>query len=441
MATTACQPVGTDIFSSNNIKQCEKYVYSIQRKLDKAVADNNKARIRWYVHLLSKRSRAIKILAVHHVTAQNKGRYTAGVDGIKMSRGRKGTNDQTKLSLLNAINIKTQPSPIRRVFIPKTNGKKRPLGIPTILDRVTQDILRMTLEPITEYYASDNSYGFRPKRSCHDAIEHLFNKLNRKNSHRWVIEGDIAKCFDNISHDHILNTLKSWHVPSNITNIIGKMLKSKIFSDDELHDVNTGTPQGGLLSPMLANVALTALDDYCCKTFGIKVRRSKANGGSYINNPIVRYADDFALVSKSEQEAIEIKENIANFLQSNIGLTLSDEKTKITHVSKGFDFLGFNIRKYNYKSHKSKYHEVGQLLIKPQKEKVINCLQNIQAGLDNNKTATSETIIILLNPMLQGFGMYYRFAVSQKTFSYIDKTLWEKLWRWAKRRHHQKSKK
>ncbi|MFQ6039729.1 MAG: reverse transcriptase domain-containing protein, partial [Candidatus Poribacteria bacterium] len=192
MASTACQPVGTDIFNSKNRKQCEKYVRSIQRKLDEAVADNDKEKIRWYIHLLSKRSRAVKVLAVYHVTAENKGRYTAGVDGIRMLRGRKGINEQTRLSLFNAINIKKRPSPIRRVFIPKPNGKKRPLGITTIADRIIQDILRIAIEPITEYHASDNSYGFRPKRSCHDAIDHLYRKLSQRYAKQWVIEGDIA---------------------------------------------------------------------------------------------------------------------------------------------------------------------------------------------------------------------------------------------------------
>ena len=241
MATTACQPVGTDIFSSNNIKQCEKYVCSIQRKLDKAVANNDKGKIRWYVHLLSKRSRAVKILAVYHVTVQNKGRYTAGIDGVKMLKGKKGINKQLQISLLNAINIKKKPSPIRRAFIPKPNGKKRPLGILTIIDRIIQDILRMTLEPITEYHANDNSYGFRPKRSCQDAIEHLFNKLSRRWDKQWVIEGDITGCFDNISHDHILETLRLWHVSNNIINIIGEVRCFPKGLQTDLRDRQTGT--------------------------------------------------------------------------------------------------------------------------------------------------------------------------------------------------------
>jgi len=196
------------------------------------------------------------------------GKYTAGIDGVKMVRGREGINDKLKLSLLKEINISKKPSPIRRVYIPKPNGKKRPLGIPTLSDRINQDILRTTLEPITEYYASDNSYGFRPKRSCHDAIEHLFIKLSKKTSKQWVLEGDIRGCFDNISHEHILETLKTWEVTKSIRNIIERMLKSKILLKDIIEDVDTGTPQGGMLSPMLANVALTALDDHCYKNFG-----------------------------------------------------------------------------------------------------------------------------------------------------------------------------
>jgi RNA-directed DNA polymerase len=461
MANTASiQSNGSDTFSAENVRNCEKYVSLMQRKLDRAVAvrlwssgfirDNNKSDIRWFTHILSKKSKAVKILAVHRVTTQNQGRYTAGCDGVKMVRGREGRNKKLRQSLLKDINISKKPSPIRRVYIPKPKkmeaepssfGKKRPLGIPTLADRINQDILRTTIEPITEYHANDNSYGFRPKRSCHDAIAHLFDKLSQRGTKQWVLEGDIRGCFDNISHEHILKTLKVWGVKRNIVNIIERMLKSKILFGDMIENVDTGTPQGGILSPMLANVALTALDDYCYKNFGISTNRSKKQGGNYIQNPIVRYADDFVIVCKSEHEAEFIKDKIATLLKEKIGLELSNEKTKITHTADGFDFLGFNIRKYTQKSPKSKYHSIGKLLIKPTKEKVINFIRRLQEKLNNNKTAKQENIIHMLNPMLQGFTMYYRFAVSKKTFNTIDNRLWHKLWRWAKRRHPKKSKK
>jgi len=280
-----------------------------------------------------------------------------------------------------------------------------------------------------------------PSSFCHDAIGHLFVKLGKRGSKQWILEGDIRGCFDNISHKHILRTLKTWEVKKNIINIIERMMKAKVLFKDITQDIETGTPQGGILSPMLANVALTALDDYCYKNFGTQMKRAKKDGGNYTKNPIVRYADDFVIVCISEHEAEFIKGEIATFLLDVIGLELSNEKTKITHIAEGFDFLGFNIRKYTDKSKRSKYHHVGKLLIKPQKEKVINFLRRTQEVLSNNKTAKQESIIYMLNPMLQGFGMYYRFAVSKKTFSTIDHRLWEKLWKWAKRRHPNKGKK
>lgn len=209
VSDTACQPIGTDVldtFGSENRRRCERYVCLIQGRLDKAVADNDKEKIRWYVHILSKRSKAIKILSIYHVTVQNQGRYTSGIDGLKMVKGAKAENSQKRKALLATISIKKKPEPIKRIFIPKPNGKQRPLGIPTIADRVNQDILRITLEPIIEYHASNNSYGFRPRRNCHDAIEHLYGKLSKVSSRQWVMEGDIKGCFDHISHRHIIDT-------------------------------------------------------------------------------------------------------------------------------------------------------------------------------------------------------------------------------------------
>lgn len=429
---SSCQPEETDIFGSHNRRRCESYVRIIQGRLDKAVADNHKEKIRWYVHLLTKRSRAAKILAIYHVTAQNHGRHTPGVDGLGMVKGSRKENQKIRRTLLEMINIKKKPSPIRRVMIPKPNGKLRPLGIPTIGDRVIQDIIRMALEPITEYHASENSYGFRPGRSCHGAMEHLFVKLSKRNSKQWLIEGDIKGCFDHISHSHITDTLKAWCVPETTVNIIRRMLKAKTLVGNELESVESGTPQGGILSPMLANTALTGLDNHCAKEYG---RKRKGE----IINPIVRYADDFVIVCGSQQEAEDIRDTIAEYLSRTMGLELSREKTRITHVEAGFDFLGFNVKKYRKRSPRSKYHKVGQLLMKPQKEKVKGFLQEVKDVLDSHKASKPETIIRLLNPKIQGFGMYYRHAVSSQVFGYISREIWQKSWRWSKRRHPGKS--
>ena len=207
-----CQTSGFGIFSPENIRSCQKYVQTIQCRLDKAVANDDKSKIRWYTHLLSMKSRAVKIIAIYNICQVNKGKYTTGTDGISMPKDR-DNRIQVMENLLKDIDITKKPQPIRRVYIPKPNGKLRPLGIPTISDRITQEIIRQTIEPICEYHFLPCSYGFRPKRSCHDAIEGLHKKLAKRQASRWVIEGDIEGCFDNISHNHILVTLEKWHTP------------------------------------------------------------------------------------------------------------------------------------------------------------------------------------------------------------------------------------
>ena len=431
-----------DIFSASNISRCENRVFSIQTKLDKAVADNDVNSIRELFNLLAKNSLASKVLSVWRITQRNSGKYTAGVDSISIPKDDRDAQYQIRLKLLGEIDITRKSDPIRRVLIPKSNGKTRPLGIPTLRDRINQEILRLAIEPIAEYHFCDNSFGFRPKRSCHDAIENLFKKLSRPASFRYVVEGDIKGCFDNIDHNHIINTLLDWKVPIWATNSVNGMLKSDIFHNGKVYDNDSGTPQGGVISPLLANVALTTLDNFCQQQYG---RTRSQRGHKSHDNPIVRYADDFVIVCKSLSFAERVKAEITEHLWDKIGLTLSESKTDITHITKGFDFLGFNIRKYpkRHTSHISKSkRDLGDytLLTKPQKEKVVSFLQDCKEVLSDNKSAKQETIIDLLNPKLRGWAMYYRHSVAKETFAKVDSEIWRKLFFWSKRRHNSKSK-
>ncbi|MDE0683411.1 MAG: group II intron reverse transcriptase/maturase, partial [Candidatus Poribacteria bacterium] len=399
-----------DIFSASNIRRCEARVLSLQTKLDKAVANSDIPTIRETFNLLAKNSKAVKVLAVYRITQRNQGKKTAGIDGVFIPKEDRDLQYQIRLELLNQIDITRKPDPIRRTFIPKPNGKMRPLGIPTMRDRINQEILRTAIEPIAEYHFSNNSWGFRPKRSCQDAIQHLFKKLSNRNSYRYIVEGDIKGCFDNINHNHIINTLSNWRVPKWATELTMKMLKSGIFHNGELYDSDTGTPQGGVISPLLANVALTSLDNFCLQQYG---RILKYKGDTRKDNPIVRYADDFVIVCKSKRIAEKVKTEISEYLAKEIGLTLSEEKTSITHITKGFNFLGFNIRKYP-KTHAEKKPKSKRewsdyiLLIKPQKEKVIEFLRGCKEVLDDNKSSKQEKVINILNPKLRGWAMYYR---------------------------------
>jgi RNA-directed DNA polymerase len=447
-----CTPIVDNIFGAENIRNCQEYVISIQRRLDKAVADNDIKGIRETFDLLAKRTDAVKILATQRITQRNQGKYTAGVDGIAIPKGDRQLQNDIRLKLLDKIDIEKNPDAIKRVFIPKPNGKQRPLGIPTIQDRINQEILRIAIEPIVEYHFNDSSYGFRPKRSCHDAQEALYHKLVNPSFPRYILEGDIKGCFDNINHEHIISTLLEWQVPEWTLKLITKILKSNIFHNGEVWDSDTGTPQGGVISPLLANVALTTLDNFCYNNYG-RINIRGTDGVEFKYNPIVRYADDFVIVCKNELQAKQIKSEISEHLKEKVGLTLSVEKTHITHITKGFNFLGFNFRKYETnrtqksplkqkkkkKPSKDKWGNY-KLLIKPQKEKVEQLLRDCKVELDKNKTVKPNVVLHKINPKLVGWGMYYRFSVSKKVFNNIYHQMWWKLYRWAKRRHPNKSK-
>lgn len=319
-----------------------------------------------------RRSRAVKILAVYRITYINKGKKTAGVDGVSIPNLPKKETDKIRLKLLSEINIKKIPDAIKRVYIPKPNGKKRPLGMPTLIDRIIQAIFKIAIEPIAEYHFHDNSYGFRPKRSCHDAIDSLRKYLAQPNRKTYIVEGDIKGCFDHISHEHITESLGKWKIPAYAVNCIKKMLKAKILENFIHHDSTEGTPQGGVISPMLSNVALTGLDNYITERFGTIAY----HGGKHKISPMIRYADDFVIICRSKFQAKMVKEATGEYLKT-IGLTLSKEKTHITHIKKGFDFLGFTLKKHVKLGIKNpKGIRDYKLLITPSREKVIRILRN-----------------------------------------------------------------
>ncbi len=382
-------------------------VRRLQARIVKATQEGRRHDAKALQRLLT-RSFSGKTIAVKRVT-ENRGKCTPGVDDEIWSTP--GSKSSAILSLNRRV---YKPQPLRRVFIPKSNGKMRPLGIPTMRDRAMQALYLLGLEPISETTADLNSFGFRTERSTADAIAQCFIVLGRKHSPQWVLEGDIKSCFDNISHDWLL---------SNILidkEVLRKWLKAGFIDKQILHPTETGTPQGGIISPVLANMVLDGLEAALANRF----KRGKINPKVHL----VRYADDFIITGFSrEQLEKEVKPLVESFLKAR-GLELSQEKTRITHIDAGFDFLGQNIRKYN-----------GKFLITPSKKNVKTFLEKVRGIVKGNKAAKQETLIRLLNPVIRGWANYHQHIVAKKTFSTVDSKIYELLWRWAKRRHPKKS--
>ena len=391
-------------------------VRKLQTRIVKAVKDNNWSKVKRLQWILS-HSFSAKALAVRRVT-ENRGKRTAGVDDITWPT----TAD--KVSAIASLKRRGyNPLALRRVYIPKSNGKLRPLGIPTMKDRAMQALYKSALEPVAETLADPHSYGFRPERSTHDALEKAMVTLWQQGSARWVLEGDIKGCFDNISHDWLVK-----NVPMD-RDILRKWLKSGYVDKKVFHDTDAGTPQGGVISPLLANIALDGLEKCLENAFGHRARNHRRYARTQWS--YVRYADDFISSGRSreflENEALPL---VQQFMRER-GLELSVEKTKVTHMRDGFDFLGQNIRRYEGEQGR-KWHRT---FLKPAKKGIKNFLDKIRKVIDENKTAKQEELIYLLNPIIRGWANYHRFAVSKRIFSLVDMHIWKALWRWACRRH------
>lgn len=408
-------------WNSIDWKRVEGSVRKLQARIVKAQREGRYGKVRSLSRILT-RSFAGKALAVKRVT-ENKGKRTSGVDGQLWTTPKRKAKAVLQL---NAQRYKAKP--LRRVYIPKSNGKQRPLGIPTMKDRAMQALFLLALEPIAETTADPFSYGFRRGRSTADAMRQCHAVLGREHAPEWVLEGDIKGCFDNISHTWLLQ-----NIPTE-KRILRQWLKAGYVENTTLFDTDTGTPQGGIISPVLANMALDGLQQLINERFrvrrmryGVVVWRSNGRRPTKVN--LIRYADDFVITGISrELLEDEVKPVVRDFLAER-GLTLSEEKTAITHVEDGFDFLGYHLRKRDAK-----------LLITPSKKSVQRLLRNVRGIVKSGsgKGASGRMLIQRVNPILRGWANYYRHAVSSRTFARVDHDVWDCLWRWAKRRHPHK---
>ena len=388
------------------------YVKKLQMRIVKAQKEGHYSKVKSLQWLLT-HSFYARALAVKRVTS-NKGKNTSGVDHELW------LTPQAKFEAISKLNRRGYtPQPLRRHYIPKKNGKMRPLGIPTMTDRAMQTLYKFSVEPIAETFADPNSYGFRIGRSTHDAIEQCFTDLNKAKSPEWILEGDIKGCFDHISHEWLLE-----HIPMD-TQILEKWLKCGFIETGRLFPTEEGAPQGGTISPVLMNMTLDGLEQILKSRFPT---RRKENGKTlFYKVNFVRYADDFIVTGESpELLRNEVLPLVRDFLAER-GLQLSEEKTLITHIDDGFDFLGKNIRKYK-----------GKLLIKPSKTAVKSFLANVRGIIKRNKATKQETLIYKLNPVIRGWVNNQRYAVSSEIFSKVDYEIYKCLWQWANRRHDKK---
>ena len=406
-------PDRTPDWHSIEWKKVWRTVRRLQARIVKAVTEGRWNKVKALVYLLTHSfgGRALAILRV----VSNSGAKTPGVDGILWN-----TPEAKSAAFGTLRRHGYQPQPLRRVYIPKSNGKRRGLGIPTMTDRAMQALYLLGLDPIAESQADGHSYGFRRERRCADALAQTHLLLSHRHGPEWILEGDIKACFDRISHEWLLT-----HVPMD-RQMLRQWLKAGFLEKQAWFATTEGTPQGGTISPVLANWTLDGLQRLLAEHFA---NTPKGQGKSKVH--LVRYADDFVITGTSRELLCDqVQPLVAHFLQER-GLELSHEKTQITHVEAGFDFLGQNVRRYR----------CGKVLTKPSSQNVKTFLSKIQETIDRSGSQTAGEMIQRLNQQIKGWTMYHRYAASKRTFTYVAHRIFQMLWRWCRRRHPNKNRK
>jgi RNA-directed DNA polymerase len=405
-----------------NWRAQEGQVRRLRQRIFKAAQEQDWPKVR-NLQKLMLRSRANTLVSVRQVTQRNAGRKTAGIDGevalTSEARAQVAVRVHQSATSWN-------PRAVKRVYIPKASNraKLRPLGIPVLMDRCHQQRVRHALEPEWEARFEPRSYGFRPGRSCQDAIAAIYNVCKGPMARRvWALDADLAAAFDRIDHDHLLASLGSFPA----RDLISGWLKAGVFEAGKgFAPTMEGTPQGGVISPCLLNVALHGLEEAA----GVRYRTSGPNAGAVMpGSPVaVRYADDVVVLCGSQQQAEQVKAQLVEWLAPR-GLAFNEDKTKIVHLREGFDFLGFHVRRYHAK-----------LLIKPSKAAIRRLRERLAAEMRTLRGGNAVAVIAKLNPIVRGWAAYYRGVVSSRLFGALDSYLWKLLYKWATWRHKNKPK-
>jgi RNA-directed DNA polymerase len=398
-------------------QQVEYDVRRLRQRIFTASQAGDLAKVRSLQKLML-RSRANALLSVRRVTELNAGRKTAGIDGSVVVTA---PGKAVLAGWVQHHKSPWEPKAVKRVYIAKANGKRRPLGIPVIADRALQAQVVNALEPEWEARFEAKSYGFRPGRGCHDAIEVIHKTAKGKNSKRqWVLDADLAAAFDRIDHSYLLDALGGFPAKG----LIERWLKAGVIEDGRFAATEEGTPQGGVVSPVLLNVALHGMEEAAgvrYHTVGVHAGRTVA--GSVV---LVRYADDLIAMCVSRDRAEEVKSRLAAWLAPR-GLTFNEDKTRVVRLDDGFDFLGFNVRRYR-----------GKLLIKPAKAALRRHRERLTAEMKALRGANALAVLGKLNPIIRGWSAYYRTVVSSRAFAGLDNHMWKLTYKWAKHSHPNK---